>query len=243
MLVLRLGPGFRRWLALLCGLALLTTVLRWGLRHDTAAIRLTQAPIARLSAAGPAVALTFDAPGAGAAELATALSAAGLPATVFVSGREAAAQPDEIRALSAAGLEVETLGWSASAPRAATAARLEAELRRAVAAVGADTGAPPIFFRPPAGRYDPVLLRAVERAHLATVTWTARIAAPASATIAAQAAAALQPGAILVLPSTPAGIAALPAIATALRARGYAPVTLDVLLGMAEGAQRRGLTP
>lgn len=223
MVVVRLGSAARRALLAVLGALLLVGALRVGLGRADGALGFPE-PIRSLPVRARVVALTFDVSAAQATGLARALADAGLPATAFVSGRDAAGDRTAVAALAGAGAEVESLGWDPAAPATDTAAAL----RRAAAALAADTGTPPLFYRP-AGAVGPALLRAARSAGLAVVGATASAATPAGAL------AHLAPGAILTLP---AGLAAtsLAELADGLRLRGYEPVTLEALLAVAEGA-------
>jgi|GEM_PF-3906448 len=236
MVVLRLGPTFRRWLVLACSCLLLGAVVRWGLGSAEGAGAFgLRGPITQVPISGRAVALTFDVPASAAAGLARALTVAGLPATVFVSGRDAAADRGAVRSLADSGAEVETLGWDGTDPAGQAPAAILASLRRAAQALAADTGTPPLFFRPSTGRPGPGVLHAAQAAGLGVVTQTATVDGADARALAAGVLADLAPGAILRLPAG-TGAPALADIADGLRLRGYEAVTLESLLAMAEGA-------
>jgi len=101
------------------------------------------------------VALTFDdGPGALTDEILAVLAQQSVPATFFVVGREAAAAPEPIRQMHAAGHAVENHSWSH--PSAARRGRwnprvIGKEIARTSAAITEITGQPPCFFRPPQG--------------------------------------------------------------------------------------------
>ena len=101
------------------------------------------------------VALTFDdGPGEWTDDILAVLAQQDVKATFFVVGREAAAAPDQVRQMYAAGHAVENHSWSH--PSAARRGRWNPELigkqiRRTSVEIGRLTGQPPCFFRPPQG--------------------------------------------------------------------------------------------
>jgi len=227
----------RRALVWVCVVALLGAVVRWGMRAASAdPLTHGGAAISRLQVAGRAIALTFDGSGTDLEALAASLGASSLPATIFVTGAFALAQPHTVGDLTRAGLEVETVGWDGGDLTGQSAATLEASLQRSAARLTADTGNAALFLRPPAGHYNAATLRAAERVGLGVVTWTSAVDGRQSTAVVDQVLAGLRPGAILRLPVTPASVAAIPQIAVGLRMRGYEALTLQALLAMAEGA-------
>ncbi len=235
MVVLHLGSVFRRWVAVFCACLLLGAAVRWGLGAELSGGTLgLRGAVSRVPVSERVVALTFNVAATHAMALSNVLQAAGLPATVFISGHDAAANRAAVQSLAAAGAEVETLGWDGTAPGGQSAAALAASLRRAAASLAADTGTPPLFFRPPNGGVSGALLHAARAAGLGVVTQTATVGGADSA-LSAQVEVDLSPGAILNLP---AGVSstALADIADGLRLRGYEAVTLAGLFALAEGA-------
>ena len=101
------------------------------------------------------VALTFDdGPGEWTDDILAVLSQQDVRATFFVVGREAAAAPDQVRQMYAAGHAVENHSWSH--PSAGRRGRWDQQLignqiRRTSAEIGRLTGQPPCYFRPPQG--------------------------------------------------------------------------------------------
>lgn len=231
MVVLHLGSAFRRWVVAGCACLLLGLAVRWGLAGEAGGP--FHGATSRVPLQQQVVAITFNLPSGDATSLARALQASGLPATAFVSAATADANRTALQALSAAGAEVETLGWDAGAPPLGGAA-LQAALRRVAGAVAADTGIPPLFVRPPQGAASAALVRAADAIGLGVVTQSANLTAGDPTALAAQVDAHLAPGAILTLPAT-ASAAALQAVGDDLRARGYEPVTLAGLFALAEG--------
>ena len=101
------------------------------------------------------VALTFDdGPGEWTDDILAVLAQEDVKATFFVVGREAAAAPDQVRQLYAAGHAVENHSWSH--PSAGRSGRWDprmigSQIRRTSAEIAAVTGQPPCYFRPPQG--------------------------------------------------------------------------------------------
>lgn len=109
----------------------------------------------------PRVALTFDACSSTTRNrfderVARAIERERIPATIFLGGEWARAQPKAVKRLAAdPRLEFGVHGWGHPRTAALTDARLAADLKRAVAAVGKLTGRPPVLYRPPFGRAVP----------------------------------------------------------------------------------------
>ncbi len=230
MIVVPLGGAIRRWLAVVCGAALLIVTIHWGLAHETAPVGGTPPGVLRAVAVrSGAVALTFPVPQGtrGVTAAIAALAAARAPATFFAGSRYARSHPGHIRALLRAGQEVEALAPPGGTPPCDAIRPLEA------------AGAQPIFLQlrgsplPPAG-----LRRAALRCGLQPVAWTAAAGAQAAA-------AGARPGDIVRLPLDAAVAEQLPALLRTLRTRGYTPLTLDALVALGQGGAAtgsRGLT-
>ncbi len=112
------------------------------------------------------------------------------------------------------------------------------QLTRTRALIRAATGYTPCVFRPPYGAYDNAVVQTARALGMATVLWNvdpSDYARPGSRAIVQRVLAQVRPGSIII--SHDGGgpraqtLAAYPAIIKALRARGYAIVTIPELLG------------
>jgi peptidoglycan/xylan/chitin deacetylase (PgdA/CDA1 family) len=167
------------------------------------------------------------------------LAAARVKATFFVIGRKAAAHPDLVRAIAAAGHAVGIHGYEHD--RFLTLRSPEAagdDLAEAVAAVEAITGARPTLFRPPVGLTSPRLSRALSWFDLVVVGWSVRgldgWAGARQERVAARVVPRLRDGAIVLLHDAaerddfcPASVGALPRILEAMRNKDLDGVRLD----------------
>jgi peptidoglycan/xylan/chitin deacetylase (PgdA/CDA1 family) len=195
------------------------------------------------SATTKTVALTFDdGPGEWTPKVLEALRQKRVRATFFVIGRQAAAEPQSIRAITDAGHLVENHTWAHHVPSSSTgwkAKPLSAELARTGRAILA-AGARACMFRPPGG----VVKGAVGPARAAGLTtvlwsvdtrdWDPHLAAPATrpAQIRARAQTGLTQQHPIVLMHDGGGnrsatLAALPGIIDDFRAAGYRFVRMD----------------
>ena len=187
------------------------------------------------------VALTFDdGPGERTSEILAVLASENVAATFFVVGREAAAAPDLVRQMHAAGHAVENHSWSH--PSAARRGRwnprvIAKEIERTSAAIAEITGQPPCFFRPPQGVV-PGAEKPTQAAGLTLTLWSvdtrdwATRGPNAADTIRDRARIGLQePNPIVLLHDgggdRRATLAALPGIIADYRSAGYAFVTLQ----------------
>ena len=186
------------------------------------------------------VALTFDdGPGKWTADILAVLAAEEVKATFFVVGREAAAAPEQVGQMHAAGHAVENHSWSH--PSAGRRGRWNPELigkqiRRTSAAITDVTGQQPCFFRPPQGVV-PGAEAGAQAAVLTIALWSvdtrdwAVSGAKAAGLIRTRARAGLaEPNPIVLLHDgggdRRATLAALPGIIDDYRQAGYAFVTL-----------------
>lgn len=194
----------------------------------------------------PRVALTFDdGPGPRTPELLAVLAAHGAPATFFVTEPACRAYPAGLRALHAAGHQVEAHGrWHRHA------LRLTPWQEWAQIAWHPRAGQRgPHLYRPPYGGHSP-LTRAIARLtgrqialwDVESRDWTARPAAE----LAAHTLAHTRPGSVILLHDGPQVTPELlGTLLTGLRERGLEPVTLNDLrphrIGLREGwARLRG---
>lgn len=152
-----------------------------------------------------------------------ALSAAGASATFFCTGERAAAHPELIKAIIAAGCSIGVHGWSDSDYSALSEAQIRADLDATVGALMA-AGAPrPVWFRPPHGDFEPAVIAAGRRLDLGAAYWSNIGSAP-SIDGALRAAFG---GAILLLPDNAATARDLPGFLVELRRLGLLAHPLD----------------
>ncbi len=155
-------------------------------------------------------------------------------ATFFVTGAWAKGHADLVRRIVAAGDEVESLGNRDVALNRYPEPVVREELAAGVAALRA-LGVTPHFLRPPAGAYDPTVLRLAQADDLRLCLWDVDAldwARPGPDAVAARVLAGARPGAIIRLQADdgiPDTLQALPAILRGLAAGGFAPVTLAQL--------------
>ena len=162
------------------------------------------------------------------------LAAGGAHATFFVGGAWAAAQPDLVRQMVAAGHEVGNHGYGHRHQQLLSLADNESEMERTQAAVLSAAGVRPTLFAPPYGEHARVIDQAALRLGLRVVYWTVdtvdwkrtRSAATITATVLDRAG----PGSIILIHPTDRTVAALPAIIAGLRERGLAVLTVSQLL-------------
>ena len=186
------------------------------------------------------VALTFDdGPGDWTDEVLAVLAHEHVKATFFVVGREAAAAPDQVRQLYAAGHAVENHSWSH--PAAGSSGRwnsrmIGSQIRRTNTQLAAATGQGPCYFRPPQGVV-PGAERPARAAGLTIALWSvdtrdwATRGKKAADVIRTRARSGLdQPNPIVLLHDgggdRRATVAALPGIIDDYRQHGYTFVTL-----------------
>ncbi|MHB8531083.1 MAG: polysaccharide deacetylase family protein [Solirubrobacteraceae bacterium] len=112
------------------------------------------------------------------------------------------------------------------------------ELASTIAAIHAQSGYTPCLFRPPYGAFDEAVVRTARALGLSTIMWNddpSDYAQPGTAAIVQRVLAQVRPGSILISHDGggPRGqtLAAYPRIIAKLRARGYAIVTVEQLLG------------
>ncbi|MCU0310517.1 MAG: polysaccharide deacetylase family protein [Acidimicrobiales bacterium] len=183
----------------------------------------------------PVVALTFDdGPGPSTAPVLDALAATGTPATFFVLGANADADPTMVARTAADGHTIGTHTWSHSRPDELGDEGIVAETLRANALVEELTGRPVRLMRPPyRTSYAPQCAAALAPFGLTTVIWSVD---PRDwdhddpDDIVEGVLTHLHPGAIVVLHDggreRPATVAALPGVVAGATALGYRFVAL-----------------
>ncbi len=230
--------------AMLCCLivALTVAVATSGVKGIAAAARLERAyPIYCVQKEEPVIGLSFDVVWSDE-EIQQIIDILGhyqVKATFFVVGDWAGQYPQSVRALAAAGHEVQN--GSNTHPHMAGMGQ-DAMLREINACndnIEHLTGIRPTLFRPPFGEYDDALMDALGGLHMQCVLWDADSLDwknLTSAEITAQVADHVQNGSILRLHTAAKNMPeALPAVLERLRSDGYrlAPVSQILLPGRA----------
>jgi peptidoglycan/xylan/chitin deacetylase (PgdA/CDA1 family) len=207
--------------------------------------------VTRLPAGSHAIALTFDAcetrtPSFFDREIVDYLLAEGIPFTVFVSGRFARRNVEQLKAL-AAQPTIEIENHSLNHIQHMERLRKEEVIQEVIEAerlLATITGRNPLFFRFPAGNYDQKTLGLVEGLGYRVVHWSFASGDPdkylTPDRLTAWVLAKARPGDILIFHINGRGYStgdALPAIVQQLRQRGYRFVRLDELLAGSERQQ------
>jgi peptidoglycan/xylan/chitin deacetylase (PgdA/CDA1 family) len=153
------------------------------------------------------------------------------PATFFLQGSAAAARPDLVRAISAAGHAIGNHTWNHPRLPALDAAARDQEVRRTQDLLTDLTGSRPTLFRPPYGDTDATVAATIAGLGLTEVLWTVdtRDWAGVGADGITEAAAAVEPGGIVLMHDGgyAATVEAVPRILAALTARGLRPGLLE----------------
>jgi peptidoglycan/xylan/chitin deacetylase (PgdA/CDA1 family) len=156
----------------------------------------------------------------------------GVKATFFVLGSKADKHPQIIAEIAQRGHEIGVHGYDHDRfSSLRTAARIEADVARAIAVVERITGVRPTLYRPPVGHVSPRTDTAASRLDLDIVAWSVRgrdgVEGARPAQVAARVIRGLKPGAIVLLHDAaehddrvPASIEALPAILRAAASQG-----------------------
>jgi peptidoglycan/xylan/chitin deacetylase (PgdA/CDA1 family) len=188
-----------------------------------------------VSGAGRRVALTFDDGGAGPwASMLSTLRAYHAHATFFPLGPYAAASPSLMRRTVADGNAVGSHGWTHTDMTRQSYGAVRGEWVRSEAPWWNGAGATPVpYCRPPYGSYNGTTVAAAGSAGFTRVIlWDVDPrdwAGPGAGVIAQRVLSAVHPGSIVVMHLTSQTAAALPAILSGLRARGYKAVSLPEL--------------
>jgi peptidoglycan/xylan/chitin deacetylase (PgdA/CDA1 family) len=119
------------------------------------------------------VALTFDdGPGGSTAAIRAALRRAGVTATFFNLGQNAAARSGQVRGEARAGYQLGNHTWDHRALTTMAAAGQAREMDQASAEQKRLVGAGPCAFRPPYGSYNPATLGLARHRHLKVWMWS-----------------------------------------------------------------------
>ena len=194
------------------------------------------------------IALTFDdGPKPGLTEpLIELLVREKVPATFFVIGRNAAANPDIMRRIAQAGMELANHSYTHRNLTRLTSAEIAAEMAQTQAVIYALTGQRPRYMRPPGGAWNAKANTIARQWGLTPCFWTADVfgsevvsAAQTAQAVIAQA----RPGAIILMHNGKLStLQALPMILRELRAKGYTFVTAAALakhFNAARSAERK----
>jgi peptidoglycan/xylan/chitin deacetylase (PgdA/CDA1 family) len=199
-----------------------------------------------LLGAGRVVALTFDAGAnsAGLPKILQGLANAGVPASFFLTGNWAAANPGGVSAIVAAGHRVGNHSMTHPGFTGLPDDGIAAEMRGAEQAILATGADPKPFFRFPFGERDARTIAAVNNLGYVPVRWTVDTlgwkgtsGGITAQIVADRALSALRPGEIVLMhigsnpdDGTTLDADALPQIIDRVRQAGYSFVTLDNLL-------------
>ena len=204
---------------------------------------MTLAATRRGPAQGRRIALTFDdgPDPLWTPRIADALAARDVRSTFFLVGQRAHAHPHAVRAITAAGHEIASHGWSHRNLWFCGPRRTEEEVVRAQDRLAELTGTAPRFFRPPWGMVNAALFGVLRRAGLSCVFWSIQPEGRRPQAPQRQVTHVLghaHAGAIVDLhdadgvPGAPERLAAaLPAMIDGLRDQGYTLTTVGELLG------------
>jgi peptidoglycan/xylan/chitin deacetylase (PgdA/CDA1 family) len=146
------------------------------------------------------------------------------PATFFLQGSCAAARPDLVRAIAAAGHPIGNHSWSHPRLPPLSPGDRELEVARTQDLLTGITGTRPVLFRPPYGDTDAAVAATIAGHGLTEVLWTVdtRDWAGATAGEIVAAAAAVEPGGVILMHDGghASTVAAIPRVLAALAARG-----------------------
>lgn len=151
-----------------------------------------------------------------------------VPATFFMIGWEAAAAPDLVKRIAAAGNGVGSHTWNHLDLTRLNEAGIAVQVDKTEALLSSETGWKVTCIRPPEGHEDQRLVRRLSQRGLSTVLWSADTrdwTRPGTDTIVRGALANLSPGAIILLHDGGGDrsetLAALPRIIESVQSQGY----------------------
>ena len=190
----------------------------------------------------PEIALTFDdgPHRAYTPRLLEVLRREHVPATFFLVGFQAEAQPDLVRSIAADGHEIGNHTYHhVSLPKIDVISAAD-EIKACGKVIQRITGRAPHLFRPPGGQYTPEVQQVAEALGYTNVLWTADpgdYASPGTQTIFDRTLRGTRNGGILLLhDGIDQTIDVLPTLIEALRAKGFRFVTVDELLKRARAS-------
>ena len=186
------------------------------------------------------VALTFDdGPNERTSETLEMLARLKVPATFFLVGFRAEEEPELVKAIQAAGHEIQSHTYTHPNLTTLSVDEVESELSKATAVIRAITGKPSLYFRPPGGHANEATKQAAARQGLTCVFWTVGCSPYEGAKYSELADYVINnttDGAIILMHNgEPASTSALPTIVEALRSRGYRFVTISEMALSAKG--------
>ncbi|MFQ6097625.1 MAG: polysaccharide deacetylase family protein, partial [Armatimonadota bacterium] len=190
-----------------------------------------------LPSGGKRIALTFDdGPNPSLTpSILDDLDAVGAKATFLLVGKQAELYPDLVREIHDRGHELGCHSYSHTNQSQLPTVEIERELVKTRAIIRELTGEFVVYFRPPGGRYDDDVRRAVGEMGYTTVWWTTAITRYANLptdTVLQRLLADIKPGAIVLLHNGyDETVPVLRPLLRALRERGYEMVTLSDGLG------------
>ncbi len=161
-----------------------------------------------------------------------ALDKAQAPATFFVVGSRAEQAPDILRRMAERGDEVENHSYSHPNMNLVIPSVAESEILRTCVLIRAMTGHQPHFFRPPGGNANDAVQHLARMYGLSLAYWTVDALhaedVGSSRDLIDYVMSHVHPGSIVLLHNgTDVTTASVPALVSALRARGYKLVTLS----------------
>lgn len=181
------------------------------------------------------VALTFDdGPNQRTSILLDALAGLRVPATFFLVGFRAEAQPDLVSAIQAAGHDVQNHSYTHPNLSTLSTYEIEEQLCKTNAVILSITGRSPRYFRPPGGNFSGNVKKAAAKHGMCSVFWTLNCGpyeGGESQALADFVVGGITDGAIILMHNgEPATVSALPSIVERLRGQGYDFVTVSDLL-------------
>lgn len=153
-----------------------------------------------------------------------------MQATFFIPGQAAVLRPELVARITAAGHEVGNGGLEIIDMSRLTPDMVAAQLGHAQSLITAASGQSPAFFRPPLGLFGATLTAGARSVGLRTALWTNIFAGSDLASGGADLAAAVYPGAVIMLhQEQPATAERLDTVLADLSRRGYTSVRLSRL--------------
>ena len=192
--------------------------------------RVSDLPESGVGPADRVVALTFDdgPDPTFTPKVLGVLAQYGVPATFFMIGWEAAASPDLVRRVAAAGDGVGSHTWNHLDLTRLNEAGMAVQVDKTEALLSSETGWKVTCIRPPEGHENPALVRRLSQRGLSTVLWSADTrdwTRPGTDTIVQRALGNLSPGAIILLHDGGGDrsetLAGLPRIIEGVQSEGY----------------------
>ncbi|MBP6963316.1 MAG: polysaccharide deacetylase family protein [Armatimonadetes bacterium] len=197
-------------------------------------------PASREIRSGPTgrklVALTFDdGPNQRTVRLLETLERLKIPATFFLVGFRAEAQPQLVKAIEAGGHEIGSHSYTHPNLTSLSLYEIEEQLCKTNAVIRVITGKSPRLFRPPGGNFNSTVREAVSRQGMNSVFWTVNcghLEGGDPQGLAGYVFQNITDGGIVLMHNGEATASyALPVIAKRLRDAGYEFVTVSQLLG------------